>query len=67
MTEEEFRATLGLGDENDEHYEFPLSEWRRARKRPVPVDPDSLLASQPDSGTHSIIDMADGCRPSRRC
>jgi hypothetical protein len=32
-------------------------EWRAAQIDPV--DPDSLLASQPFSGTHSIIDMTE--------
>jgi hypothetical protein len=26
----------------------------------MPSDPDTLLAAQPHSGTHSIIDMANG-------
>jgi hypothetical protein len=37
-----------------------LQGWRDQQLRPTPVDPDTLFASQPDSGTHSIIDMARG-------
>lgn len=56
LTEAEFRATLpGNGDDGDLGT-FQLEWWREARLRPVPVDPDSLFASQ-DDGTHSIIDM----------
>lgn len=37
-----------------------LEDWRAWRRRPTPVDPDTLLASQPHSGTHSIIDIDNG-------
>jgi hypothetical protein len=30
------------------------------KSRPVPIDPDTLVAAQPHSGTHSIIDMING-------
>jgi hypothetical protein len=38
-----------------EAYNEVREEWRAAQIEPV--DPDSLLASQPFSGTHSVIDM----------
>jgi hypothetical protein len=61
MTEEEFRATLdpnqwGAGGMNN----YILDGFRAARRRPVPVDPDTLVAAQPESGTHSIIDISEG-------
>ncbi len=57
LTEAQFRATLpGNGDDGDIGA-FLLEEWRKARSRPPVTDPDSLLAAQPDTGTHSIIDM----------
>jgi hypothetical protein len=40
-----------------------LDDWRAWRRRPTPVDPDTLLASQPHSGTHSIIDIHNGVAP----
>ncbi|WP_433222818.1 hypothetical protein ACQP00_24500 [Dactylosporangium sp. CS-047395] len=61
MTEAEFRASLGEPDEDDDgRYEFIIEDWLDRKSRPVAVDPDTLLASQPESGTHSIIDMANG-------
>lgn len=60
LTEEEFRATLPGGGDDCDVGTIQLEEWRKARMRPMVVDPDTLLASQPDSGTHSIIDMAAG-------
>ena len=60
MTEDEFRASLDLDNDRDGIQQFMLEEWLKARSRPAAVDPDTLLASQPDSGTHSIIDICDG-------
>jgi len=37
-----------------------LEDFRYARRRPTPVDPDTLVAAQPHSGTHSIIDISEG-------
>jgi hypothetical protein len=61
LTEVEFIASIGgLGDDESGMKEFMLDEWRQEGRRPQATDPDSLLASQPASGTHSIIDIADG-------
>jgi hypothetical protein len=61
MTEAEFRASLGEPAEDDDgQYEFLVEDWLDRKSRPVPVDPDTLLAAQADSGTHSIIDMGNG-------
>src|SRR5690242_4495545 len=57
MNEDEFKATLDLDNDRDGIQEFLLEEWRKAKNRPVPVDADTLIAAQPDSGTHSIIDI----------
>lgn len=59
LTEEQFKATLPPDDGSGIN-EFLLEDWRAAQQRPQPVDPDTLLAAQPDSGTHSIIDMCNG-------
>jgi len=60
MSEDDYRATLpGNGDDNDIGT-FLLDEWRKAKKRPAVDSPDTLLANQPESGTHSIIDMMNG-------
>lgn len=59
MTEEEFRAQLDPSDDSGRN-EAVLQDWLMRKRAPVPVDPDTLLASQPHSGTHSIIDMGDG-------
>ena len=63
LTEAEFVATLEP-DRGDGVHEFLIEDWRDAQDdgraalaRSSPTDPDSLLASQPESGTHSIIDM----------
>ncbi|WP_426503541.1 hypothetical protein ACPPVO_38785 [Dactylosporangium sp. McL0621] len=71
MTEEEFRASLGPApsdddDDDDGLYEFSIADWLDRKGRPVPVDPDTLIAAQPESGTHSIIDMANGVSTSPR-
>ncbi|WP_034261505.1 hypothetical protein [Actinospica robiniae] len=60
LSEDEFKATLKLDDDPDGIQNFLLEEWHKAKKRPAAVDADTLLASQPDSGTHSIIDICDG-------
>lgn len=57
LTEEEFIATLPPDHEAND---FLLADWPAAQQRPRPVDPDTLLAAQPDSGTHSIIDIGNG-------
>lgn len=60
LSEEEFAATLDLDNDPDGIQEFLLGEWRKAKQRPVPMDADTLIAAQPDSGTHSIIDVCQG-------
>jgi hypothetical protein len=60
LTEEQFVAQLDPAHDAMGLNEALLEGWREAQQRPRPVDPDTLLASQPDSGTHSIIDMAGG-------
>ena len=67
LSEDEFKATLALDDDPDGIQQFLLEEWHKAKKRPAAVDPDTLFASQPDSGTHSIIDICEGLseHPSR--
>jgi hypothetical protein len=60
LTEAEFIAQLHPAGEESGINEFLLAEWHKAQRRPRPVDPDTLLASQPDSGTHTIIDMYRG-------
>src|SRR5262245_46343637 len=57
LTEEEFVAQLDPEEEANGINEFLLEDWRRGQTLPTPVDPDTLLRSQPESGTHSIIDM----------
>jgi hypothetical protein len=68
MTEEQFRASLGPAPSSDGDglYEFSIADWLERKARPVPVDPDTLIAAQPESGTHSIIDMANGVSASPR-
>ncbi|MFF4810082.1 hypothetical protein ACFY03_17905 [Micromonospora chersina] len=60
LTEDEFRARLDPADDDSGINECLLDEWRAAQRRPKPIDPDTLFAAQPHSGTHSIIDMARG-------
>lgn len=62
MAEEQFRASLGPGPSGRDEglYEFCVTNWLERKARPVPVDPDTLVAAQPESGTHSIIDMDNG-------
>lgn len=60
MTEDEFKATLNLDNDPDGIQAFLLDEWRKAKNRPAPVDADTLIGAQPDSGTHSIIDIYEG-------
>ena len=60
MTEDEYRATLDLANDPDGIQQFLLEEWQQARLRPIPVDADTLIAAQPESGTHSIIDICNG-------
>jgi hypothetical protein len=66
MTEEEFRAQLDPRNDDSGLNDAIVEDWLERRHRPVPVDPDSLVAAQPHSGTHSIIDMVNGVstRPS---
>jgi hypothetical protein len=59
MTEEEFRAQLEPWSDNGQD-DAILEDWLARKRRPVPVDPDTLCAAQPHSGTHSIIDMGLG-------
>jgi hypothetical protein len=65
LTEEEFVAALHLDDDPDGIKRSQLEWWREAKARPAPVDADTLLAAQPDSGTHSIIDICDGLSEQR--
>jgi hypothetical protein len=60
MTEEEFRAQLDPRNDDDGLNDAIVEDWLERKRRPVPVDPDSLVAAQPHSGTHSIIDMING-------
>ncbi len=60
MTEDEYRATLNLDDDPSGIHQFLLEEWLKAKERPIPVDADTLVAAQPESGTHSIIDICEG-------
>ena len=60
MSEEEFRATLDPRHEESGLNEALFEEWQAARRRPKPTDPNTLLASQPHSGTHSVIDIYRG-------
>ncbi|WP_262286377.1 hypothetical protein [Micromonospora sp. MA102] len=60
LTEEEFRARLDPRKDDDGFNDAIVDDWRERRRRPVPVDPDTLFAAQPHSGTHSIIDMING-------
>jgi hypothetical protein len=60
LTEAEFRAGLDPRHDTDGLNEAILDDWRERKRRPVPVDPDTLLAAQPHSGTHSIIDIYAG-------
>ena len=60
LTEEEFRARLNARDDHNGLNEYLLEDWRQRRARPTPVDPDTLLRAQPDSGTHTIIDVWKG-------
>jgi hypothetical protein len=63
MTDEEFRAQLDPRGDRDGFNDAIVEDWmerKRLRERGVPDDPDTLLAAQPHSGTHSIIDMAGG-------
>lgn len=60
LSEDEFKATLTLDDDPDGIQKFLLEEWRKAKAWPAIVDADTLLDNQPDSGTHSIIDIFEG-------
>ncbi|KKK07398.1 hypothetical protein [Micromonospora sp. HK10] len=60
LTEEEFGARLDPRNDDDGFNDAIIEDWRERKRRPVPVDPDTLFAAQPHSGTHSIIDMVNG-------
>ncbi|WP_330186435.1 hypothetical protein KZZ52_28925 [Dactylosporangium sp. AC04546] len=60
MTDEEFRASLAPRDADPERYDAIVEDWLERRSRPEPIDPDTLVAAQPHSGTHSIMDMVNG-------
>jgi hypothetical protein len=60
MTEEEFRASLAPRDTDPERYDAIVEDWLERKPRLVPTGPDTLVAAQPHSGTHSIIDMVNG-------
>ncbi len=55
MTEDEFVAWCVEEYGPNADSEEPRIMWRAARTEPE--NPDMLLASQPYSGTHSVIDM----------
>lgn len=64
LTKAEFMATLDPAHDELGLNEYFIEDWHNAQRdgraalvRSSPTDPDSLLASQPHSGTHSIIDM----------
>jgi hypothetical protein len=60
LTEAEFRASLAPRDTDPPRYDAIVEDWQERGSRPVPTDPDTLVAAQPHSGTHSIIDMVNG-------
>jgi hypothetical protein len=60
MSEEEFEATLNPRDEESGVNDTLREDWQAAQRHPKPTSPDTLLASQPVSGTHSIIDIYRG-------
>ncbi len=60
MTEADFRASLAPRDTDPERYDAIVDEWLERKSRPVPTDLDTLVAAQPHSGTHSVIDMING-------
>lgn len=60
LTEEEVRAGLDPRNDDSGMNDAIVEDWRERKRRPVPVDPDTLFAAQPHSGTHSIIDMVNG-------
>jgi hypothetical protein len=55
MSEDEYVAWSMAGQPEGISDEAFRDEWRAGRMDPV--DPDSLRASQPFSGTHSVIDV----------
>ena len=55
MTEDEYVAWFAAKYGQEHVSRLVRDEWRAAQIDPV--DPDSLLAAQPFSGTHSVIDM----------
>jgi hypothetical protein len=59
-SEEELRAKLRPDQWESGMNDAILEDYRASQERPAPVDPDTLLASQPHSGTHSIIDIDEG-------
>jgi hypothetical protein len=63
ITEAEFRGRLDPRGDSEGFNDAIVEDWlerKRRRARGAPSDPDTLLAAQPHSGTHSIIDMANG-------
>lgn len=63
LSEAEFEATLNPEDEDRGINDALREVWRAAQagaNHSRPSTPEELLAAQPHSGTHSIIDIADG-------
>lgn len=66
MSEAEFEATLDPDDEDRGINDALREVWRQAQggaNHAPPSTPEELLAAQPHSGTHSIIDIARGVSP----
>jgi len=63
LSEAEYRAQIDQEYSDQGVKDFLMEEWHEARDRPPITTPDELLAAQPESGTHSIIDMAAGVNP----
>lgn len=59
-TAAEYRTELEQSAGDQDLIDFLVEEHERALRRPPITGPDSLLANQPDSGTHSIIDIFEG-------
>ena len=58
MTEAEFIDSIGgLDGDSDGGKQFLLDDWRSSQGREPVTSPDTLLDSQPDSGSHSAIDL----------
>ncbi|GAB3055499.1 hypothetical protein GCM10027053_15460 [Intrasporangium mesophilum] len=56
----EYRAQLEQSGNQPDLIDFLVDEFEASLKRPPVTDPESLLANQPEIGTHSIIDIFGG-------